>query len=219
MPTCAGRVWRADMPCPLRIGLTGGIGSGKSEVARQFAGLGAAVIDTDLIARQLVEPGQPALAKIAATFGSGVIDTAGRLDRGLLRQLVFSDPERRRQLEAILHPRIRAQALQEAELTDAPYCLLVIPLLVETGADYGLDRVLLVDCPVDLQRRRIRARDAMTDAEIDTVLAAQASRTARQAIADDIVVNDADLQSLTVAVERLHRQYLALAAERDTAHQ
>jgi len=202
------------MACRLRIGLTGGIGSGKSEAARQFAALGAAIIDTDLIARRLVEPGQPALAEITAVFGREVIETSGRLDRDRLRRLVFADPARRKQLENILHPRIRARAVQEADRTDAPYCLLVIPLLVETAANYQLDRVLLVDCPEALQRQRIRARDALSDAEIDDVLAAQASRAARQAVADDIILNDNDLQSLTVAVERLHRRYLALSAGR-----
>jgi dephospho-CoA kinase len=202
------------MACRLRIGLTGGIGSGKSEVARQFTALGAGVIDTDIIARQLVEPGQPALTEIAAVFGREVLETSGRLDRDRLRRLVFADPARRKQLEDILHPRIRAQALQEADRTDAPYCLLVIPLLVETAADYQLDRILLVDCPEALQRQRIRARDALSDAEIDAILAAQANRAARQAVADDIILNDSDLQSLTVAVERLHRRYLALSAGR-----
>jgi dephospho-CoA kinase len=207
------------MACRLRIGLTGGIGSGKSEVARQFAALGAAVIDTDLIARQLVEPGQPALSEIAAVFGGEVIETSGRLDRDRLRRLIFADPARRKQLEDILHPRIRSRALQEADRTDAPYCLLVIPLLVETAADYHLDRILLVDCPEALQRQRIRARDALSDAEIDDVLAAQASRAARQAVADDIILNDNDLPSLTVAVERLHRHYLAFSAGRSPDRQ
>lgn len=202
------------MACRLRIGLTGGIGSGKSEVARQFSALGAVVIDTDIIARQLVEPGQPALAEIAAVFGREVIDSSGRLDRTRLRRLVFPDPARRKQLEDILHPRIRAQSLKETDRTDAPYCILVIPLLVETAADYQLDRILLVDCPEALQRLRIRTRDMLNDAEIDDILAAQASRTARQAVADDIILNDRDLQALTVAVERLHHQYLALSAHR-----
>lgn len=201
------------MACRLRIGLTGGIGSGKSEVARQFAALGAAVIDTDVIARQLVEPGQPALAEIIAVFGQNVLQSDGRLHRDRLRQRIFAAPGLRRQLEAILHPRIRAQALQEAEQAVSPYCLLVIPLLVETGADYPLDRVLLIDCPEALQRARVRARNALPDADIDAILAAQAGRAARQAVADDIITNDASLHDLTVAVERLHRQYTELASK------
>jgi dephospho-CoA kinase len=201
------------MPCPLRIGLTGGIGSGKSEAARQFARLGATVIDTDLIARQLVEPGQAALAEIVDAFGAGVLDADGRLNRDRLRQQVFADPSRRRLLESILHPRIRARALLEAGRAQAPYCLLVIPLLAETGDDYRLDRVLLIDCPENLQRQRARARDALSEADLDAILAAQASRAARQAIADDIILNDADLQALTVAVRRLHQQYETLAGK------
>jgi len=201
--------------CRLRIGLTGGIGSGKSVVARRFAGLGATVIDTDVIARQLVEPGQPALAEITAAFGQDVLDSDGRLDRDRLRQRIFADSGLRRRLETILHPRIRAQALHEAEQSAAPYCLLVIPLLVETGADYQLDRILLIDCPETLQRERVRARDALSDADIDAILAAQAGRAARRAVADDIITNDAGLQDLTVAVERLHRHYTQLAGGRD----
>jgi dephospho-CoA kinase len=201
------------MPCPLRIGLTGGIGSGKSEAARRFAELGAEVIDTDVIARQLVEPGQPALAEIARVFGAELIDADGRLDRARLRERVFADAARRRQLETILHPRILARAQQAAEQSDAPYCLLVIPLLLESGDDYRLDRILLIDCPEELQRQRIRTRDSMSDREIDAVLAAQTGRAARRAVADDIVVNDAGRRALTVAVERLHHRYMALAAK------
>lgn len=203
------------MPYPLRIGLTGGIGSGKSEAARQFAKLGATIIDTDVIARQLVEPGQPALEEIVQVFGHDVLGTDGRLDRGRLRRRIFDDAGLRRQLESILHPRIRARALEQTAQSDAAYCLLVIPLLAETGADYELDRVLLIDCPEALQRARAQARDGLSETQIDAVLAAQASRSARRAIADDIIVNDNGLPALTVAVERLHREYLALASNRN----
>ena len=201
------------MPCPLRIGLTGGIGSGKSEVAGRFARLGAAVIDTDVIARELVEPGQPALSEIADSFGPDLLDAQGRLDRSKLRQCVFADPARRRRLEAILHPRIRERALRLAEQSNAPYCILVIPLLVETRDDYGLQRVLLVDCPEHLQRQRVRERDRLSDTEIDAILSAQASRAERQAVADDIVVNDKHLQELEHQVAALHRRYLQLARQ------
>lgn len=201
------------MPCALRVGLTGGIGSGKSEAARQFARLGATVIDTDLLAHELVEPGQPALAEIAVSFGADALASDGRLDRTWLRQQVFADPARRRQLEAILHPRIRARALQLADQADAPYCILVIPLLVETGADYGLQRILLIDCPEDLQRQRIQTRDHLSENDIDTVLAAQASRVQRQSVADDIVVNDKQLPQLHAEIEKLHHRYLQLASQ------
>jgi dephospho-CoA kinase len=201
------------MPCTLRVGLTGGIGSGKSEAARQFARLGATVIDTDLLARELVEPGQPALAEIVDSFGPDMLTSEGALDRTRLRQHVFADPARRRQLEGILHPRIRARALQLADQADTPYCILVIPLLVETSADYRLQRVLLIDCPEDIQRQRIRTRDRLPENEIDTILAAQASRAQRQTVADDIVVNDKQLPQLRAEIERLHRQYLQLASQ------
>jgi dephospho-CoA kinase len=201
------------MPCALRVGLTGGIGSGKSEAARQFARLGATVIDTDSIARELVEPGQSALAEIVDRFGTKVITSEGKLDRSRLRQQVFADPTQRRRLEAILHPRIRARALQLAKGADTPYCILVIPLLVETSADYRLHRILLIDCPEDVQRQRIRTRDHLRGHEIDAILAAQASRAQRQAAADDIVVNDKQLPELQVEIERLHRHYLQLAGQ------
>ena len=135
------------MSRPLRVGLTGGIGSGKSEVSRLFAERGIAIIDTDVIARELVEPGQPALQEIVTTFGSDVLDAGRRLNREQLRSLVFAAPKKRRQLEAILHPRIRERALTLADRAESPYCLIVIPLLVETGNDYSLDRILVVDTP------------------------------------------------------------------------
>lgn len=205
------------MPCRLRIGLTGGIGSGKTEAARQFARLGAAVIDTDLIARELVEPGQPALTEIIDSLGTDLLDAQGRLDRGKLRRRIFADPVRRQQLEAILHPRIRERALELAAQSDTPYCILVVPLLIESGDDYGIQRILLIDCPEDIQRRRVRERDRMSDAEINAILAAQASRAQRQAVADDIVVNDKQLQALEDRIASLHRRYLQLAARNHSA--
>ncbi len=195
------------MGCGLRIGLTGGIGSGKSEVARLFAELGAPVIDTDVIARELVEPGQPALQEITNTFGSDILDADGRLDRAQLRARVFEDPEKRRRLEAILHPRIRARALELADAADVPYCLLVIPLLVETGNDYPLDRVLVVDAPEATRIARVEARDALPPEQIQSILASQASREQRLAIADDVIVNDAGLDQLREAVKQLDQQY------------
>lgn len=200
------------MACALRVGLTGGIGSGKSEAARVFAQLGATVIDTDVIARELVEPGQPALSEIVDRFGADLLDASGRLDRALLRQRVFADPARRRQLEAILHPKIRERALRLAEQAETPYCILVIPLLVESGDDYRLDRVLVIDCPQQLQRRRARQRDGASEAELDAILAAQANRQQRLAVADDVIVNDSDLDQLVSAIRCLHQDYLNRAA-------
>jgi len=213
------------MGCRLRIGLTGGIGSGKSEVSRLFAGCGATVIDTDIISRELVEPGQPALQEIIRTFGTEVLDTEGRLDRHQLRGQVFTSPEKRHQLESILHPRIRARALELAHAADTPYCLLVIPLLAETGevspgtnrkdrpgdSGYPLDRVLVVDAPTEKQIKRVAARDHLTRQEIEAILNSQSDRNQRLAIADDVIVNDSDLDHLEREVMRLDRKYRQLA--------
>jgi dephospho-CoA kinase len=195
----------------LRIGLTGGIGSGKSAAAREFERLGATVIDTDLIARELVAPGQPALDAIIAAFGEGVLTAAGQLNRALLRKTIFADPAQRRQLETLLHPLIRHTALERAQRATSPYCLIVIPLLLESAGDYALDRVLVIDTPEALQRQRVAQRDQLTDSEIDAILAAQASRHERLALADDVILNDGDSDALYKAVAALHRNYLALA--------
>jgi dephospho-CoA kinase len=197
----------------LRIGLTGGIGSGKTEASREFSRLGATVVDTDLIARELVEPGQAALNEISATFGEQVIDADGRLNRSRLRQTVFSNPEQRRKLESILHPRIRERCIALANQAQTPYCVLVIPLLVESALDYPLDRVLVIDSPQALQVRRVSARDAMSTSEIDAIVATQASREQRLEVADDVIVNDSDLGHLREQVEQLHHFYLRLAGE------
>jgi len=203
----AGRALPADMSRALRIGLTGGIGSGKSEASREFARLGVPVIDTDVIARELVRPGQPALAEIVTRFGTEMLGENGNLDRTRLRKTVFSDPGLRRQLEAILHPRIRDRAVALTEQTEGPYCVLVIPLLVETAGDYPLDRILVIDSPRELQIERIAARDGLSESEIKSVLETQASREQRLAIADDIIVNDASPEHLRSEIERLHRLY------------
>lgn len=198
---------------PLVIGLTGGIGSGKSTVAGLFADLGVPVIDADAIARELVAPGQPALAEIREAFGAGVINQDGRLDRDRLRRIVFADPDRRRRLEAILHPRIVHEIRRRIRLLRGGYCIVSIPLLVEAGLTGLVDRILVVDCPETLQRRRIARRDRLPAAEIDAVLQAQAGREARLRVADDVILNDRDLATLRTAVETLHRKYTALAAK------
>ena len=199
------------MSTALRIGLTGGIGSGKTEASRAFSRLGATIIDTDLIARELVEPGQTALSEISATFGAQLIDASGRLDRSQLRQAVFANPEQRQKLENILHPRIRERAMALANQAETPYCILVIPLLVESALDYPLDRILVIDTPQELQYRRVAARDAATTNEIDAILATQTSRQKRLALADDVVVNDRGLEHLHKEIKRLHDFYLTLA--------
>lgn len=196
----------------LTVGLTGGIGSGKSTVAECFARLGVPVIDTDVIARELTAPGMPALADIRTAFGEGVM-TAAELDRAALRQRVFADDTARRQLEAILHPRIRAAVEHRLRELDAPYALIVIPLLVETqGYRALLNRVLVVDCPEDLQIARVTARSGLTRAEVESILRAQAPREARIAAADDVIANTGSREALCDEVDALHQRYLALAA-------
>ena len=200
------------MPCAVRIGLTGGIGSGKTEVSRYFGTLGAPIIDTDTIARELVARGQPALAEIAARFGSEILDAHGNLDRAKLRDVVFADPARRRQLENILHPRIRDRAFALAEQCDAAYCIIVIPLLVESGQDYPLDRILVVDLPTEVQYRRVARRDGISREQIASILAAQADRATRLRAADDVIVNDGDIDALHRKIDALHQRYLKLAS-------
>lgn len=196
----------------LRIGLTGGIGSGKSTVAQLFARRGVPVIDTDVIAREVVEPGQPAIAEIERAFGREVLDDAGRLDRAALRRRVFDDPAARARLEAILHPRIRAEVERRLAALEAPYCLVVVPLLVETNFVDLIDRVLVVDADEALQIARTSARDAVPPESVERVMAAQASRAERLARADDVIRNDGTLSDLEHEVERLHARYLAMAA-------
>ncbi|MBT8136670.1 MAG: dephospho-CoA kinase [Gammaproteobacteria bacterium] len=196
----------------MRIGLTGGIASGKSTVATMFSECDVAVIDSDLIARELVMPGQPALKEIAAEFGASVLDADGQLDRQQMRALVFADPAMRHRLEAILHPPIRATMLARAKAAEGPYRLLVIPLLFETGMQTLVDRVLVVDCPQQLQLERLTARDGSDETTARQILAAQISRSERLAGADDVLVNADGLDRLRAAVARLDRTYRALAA-------
>jgi dephospho-CoA kinase len=195
----------------LRIGLTGGIGSGKSAVAERFAARGVPVIDTDVVAREVVAPGEPALAEIVAAFGPDVLDEQGRLDRRRLRERVFADAAARRQLESILHPRIRAAVQQRIEALSAPYCIIVVPLLIETG--FGpVDRVLVVDVDETQQIERTRQRDRVSAESVRRIMEAQASRSERLARADDVIDNNGGLEALDRQVEALHRRYLALAS-------
>jgi len=194
------------------VGLTGGIGSGKSTISDLFAELGVPVIDTDAIAHQLTAPGGAALEAIQALFGEAVMQADGTLDRAALRRRIFADPSARRQLEAILHPHIR-QAVEELLATlAAPYVLIVIPLLVETGGYREvLSRVLVVDCPEDVQIARVMARSGLAHDEVTAILAAQAGRAKRLAAADDVIVNTASPEALRSQVAILHRRYLALS--------
>ncbi len=197
---------------PLRIGLTGGIASGKSIVADMFVEMGVPVIDTDVIARELVQPGQPALDEIRERFGEGMIDAAGNLDRAAMRKLVFSDENARHDLEAILHPRIGAKPRRQADAADGDYQVIVVPLLAGSPLRQFVDRVLVVDCSEDTQIERLLARDTETIEQARRILAAQASRQDRLAIADDVVNNNEELSATHVRITELDRLYRHLAS-------
>ena len=197
-----------------RVGLTGGIASGKSVADAAFAALGVFVVDADMIARELVEPGQEALADIVAHFGDAVRLDDGRLDRAALRRRIFADPADKAALESILHPRIRVEL--DARTTAAPgeFAIASIPLLAEAGgrdAYPWLDRILVIDVAPQTQRARLVARDGIDEALAEKMMAAQASRADRLALADDIIVNDGDIAHLQRAADQLHARYLALA--------
>lgn len=197
------------------VGLTGGVASGKSTVAALFSALGVPVIDTDQLARDVVEPGQPALAEVIECFGTRALGADGRLDRAWLRQQVFADPDLRRRLEAILHPRIRAELASRSAAAGGSYQVWVIPLLVEGGSQDRVDRVLLVDCPAEVQLERLLARDGGDQATARAMLQAQAGRAQRRAVADDVIDNTGSPDALRGAVEALHVRYLSLAGARD----
>jgi len=197
------------------IGLTGGIGSGKSTVADLLVERGAALVDTDRIAHELTAPGGDAIAPIRAAFGDAVIAPDGRMDRAAMRALAFSDPEARRRLESILHPLIRertARGIDSAARAGAPYVIVAVPLLVESGAWRGrYDRVLVVDCPPEVQVERVMRRSALPRAQIDAILAAQASRAQRLDAADDVIDNGGPPEALPAQVDRIHAAYVGLS--------
>ena len=201
-------------PPPFRVALTGGIASGKTTVANLFAALGVPMIDTDVIARQVVEPGRPTLAEVVANFGPDVLDADGRLDRRRMRERIFSDPTARQRLEAILHPAIRAEMERQSHQASGPYQVLVIPLLTEGKRRDHVDRVLLVDVPEELQIRRLMMRDGVTHEQAEASLNAQATRAERLAMADDVVRNTGRVDDLRDEVAKLHAKYRALAEAR-----
>ena len=199
---------------PYTVALTGGIASGKTLVSDAFGTLAVPVVDTDLIAHNLVEPGQPALREIEEVFGSGVIDSSGRLDRQKLRVLVFANTGMRTKLETILHPRIRQVTSETVAKITFAYCILVIPLLVEKGSYPNIDRVLVVDVAPEIQINRLMARDNSDFKQAKQVLASQASREQRLEIADDVLENSGSPQEARDKVARFHQKYLKLAKRR-----
>ncbi|MCK5521506.1 MAG: dephospho-CoA kinase [Thiomargarita sp.] len=194
------------MDLPLKIGLTGGIATGKSTVSKQFAKLGVPIIDADEIAHALVEPGEPALRLIIQTYGSKMLQSDGRLNRAKLRDKIFADEQERKRLEAILHPRIRQVIQEQVAQVQEPICLLSIPLLLETQHKYKVDRILVVDCSPDLQRKRLLTRD-ISLVQIEQILKAQTNRTARLAKADDVIYNDSDFDNLQQQIDALYQKY------------
>lgn len=197
------------------VGLTGGIGSGKSTVADLFAARGVAIVDTDLIAHQITAPHGSAMPKIATEFGASFVASDGSMDRARMRTLIFSDDGARRRLEAITHPLIRSETERARREAQGPYVMLVVPLLVESGSwKSRVDRVLTVDCSVEMQIERVIRRNAFGRDQVLAIIARQASREARLAAADDVILNEnASLDELGVLVEAQHQRYMLLAAE------
>lgn len=197
---------------PLVIGLTGGIGSGKTAAAEVFSDLGVPVIDADEIARDVVAPGEPAFEEIVRAFGTGVLGETGELDRRAVRDSVFADAGKRSRLEAIIHPRVYTEIEHRLAALDAAYAVVVVPLLIESGGTQLVDRIVVVDAPRALQIERVSRRDGTSAADVERVLAAQLERQARLAQADDIIENDASQAALEQRVRALHHLYLADSA-------
>ena len=199
-------------PRAYRVGLTGGIASGKSTAAKFFGALGVPILDSDQIARDVVEPGQPPLERLVERFGPKILTPDGHLDRPALRDIVFSDPKARADLEALTHPAIGAAMEARSAAAGGPYQILVIPLLVEKNLAAHVDRVLVVDCDEALQIRRLRDRDGSTPGQVQAILKAQAPRAARLKAANDVIHNDSDMSAVRDQVAALHARYLELAA-------
>jgi dephospho-CoA kinase len=195
------------------IGLTGGVGSGKSTVADAFSALGVPVIDADQLAREQVAPGQPALDEIVAGFGSDILTANGNLDRDTMRQRIYSDPVQKSRLESILHPRIRKRIRTLLAGIKAPYTIVVIPLLLETNQTDLVDRILVIDIPEKEQLKRVAARDGLSDNAVMAIMNAQADRKTRLEVADDVIVNDQDISALTKHVQELHEHYMDMTHE------
>jgi dephospho-CoA kinase len=196
----------------LVIGITGGIGSGKTAVSDRFQDQGITVVDADIASRVVVEPGRPALAAIAEHFGADALNADGTLNRAELRKRVFADPDERKWLEQLTHPQINQYLRDELAKAESAYAILVSPLLAETGQSRFCQRIIVVDVPVELQVQRTMSRDANDEAQVRAIIAAQASREQRLELADDVIVNDQGLEHIDAEVQRLHQIYLELAA-------
>ena len=195
------------------VGLTGGIGSGKSAAADEFARLGATVVDTDAIAHELTAAGGAAVPEIARQFGRAFVDASGAMDRKRMRDLVFSDAEEKLRLEALLHPMIRAEAARRTAAATGPYALLVVPLLIESpGYRERVGRELVVDCPEELLVARVRQRSGLPESEVRRIIASQIQREKRRAAADDLIDNSGPISALQQQVKKLHQTYLEMAA-------
>ncbi|WP_034296720.1 dephospho-CoA kinase [Herbaspirillum sp. RV1423] len=204
---------------PFSVGLTGGIGSGKTTVANLFAERGAALIDTDAIAHQLTTPGGAAIASIRAAFGDGFIDADGAMDRARMRAHVFADAGARQRLESILHPLIRSETVRAAGEAHGDYLIFVVPLLVESQQwRKRASRILVVDCTEEVQIARVMQRNGMTREQVQAIIAAQATRAERLAVADDVIENNLDTAALLPQIERLHALYLSLAKTNRAGH-
>jgi dephospho-CoA kinase len=201
----------------LKVGLTGGIGSGKSTVSNFFAQLGVPIVDADVIARQLVEPGQAALRQLCSAFGGEILNQDGSLNRPRLRQLAFSDATHKQRLDAIMHPLIFDEIQTQVSNVDSVYCILAIPLLLESAKKYAVDRVLVVDCAEQTQLQRVLERDKVGEEQALAIIGTQADRHYRLTAADDIIYNDDSVAHLAEQVKNLHNSYLLLATARTTS--
>ena len=195
----------------LKIGLTGGIGSGKSTVTQIFSELKAPIIDADIIAYELVGPGKPALKAIIDHFGQQILTNQNALNRKKLKEIIFSNPEQKKQLEQILHPLVFAEMESQIKQLSGPYCILSIPLLLETQMEDFVDRILVIDCPVELQLERVKNRDQLSEDRIKAIIASQATKEQRLQAAEDVIDNSTDAQALAEQVKKLHNLYLSLA--------
>ena len=200
----------------LVIGLTGGIGSGKTTVTDLFSELGVPIIDADVISRQLLEPGSPLLLCIKEQFGPDILNIKGELNRQQLREIIFNSHTSRSQLDAIMHPAIRTEMHHQAEQCDSAYCILSIPLLLETRQQNEVDRTLVIQSDKEIRTQRVKIRDKVPETQINSIMASQASDDERLQAADDIISNNSDLKSLKDQVSTLHDRYMAMAARKYT---